>query len=283
MTKEIFIIGEIGINHNGDLDLCKKIINTAKKVGANAVKFQKRNINQVYTQEFLNSNRDSPWGKTQRDQKQGIEFGKKEYDEINRYCKEINILWFASAWDLDSLKFLKQYDLKYNKIASAMIIDLKFLEEVSKEKKHTFISTGMSTLKDIENAINIFEKNSCPFELMHCVSTYPMKPEDANLKTIKGLKKKFNCDVGYSGHENGLAVSYAAASLGITSLERHITVDRTMYGSDQAASIEMSGFGEMISGIRKIEKALGKEMIGFITNEEKEIAKKLRGHIKIEN
>jgi len=283
MTKEIFIIGEIGINHNGDLDLCKKIINTAKKAGANAVKFQKRNINQVYTQEFLNSNRDSPWGKTQRDQKQGIEFEKKEYDEINRYCKEINILWFASAWDLDSLKFLNQYDFRYNKIASAMIIDLKFLEEVSKEKKHTFISTGMSTLKDIENAINIFKKNSCPFELMHCVSTYPMKPEDANLKTIKGLKKKFNCDVGYSGHENGLAISYAAASLGITSLERHITVDRTMYGSDQAASIEMSGFSEMISGIRKIEKALGKEMIGFITNEEKEIAKKLRGHIKIEN
>ena len=283
MTKEIFIIGEIGINHNGDLDLCKKIINKAKKAGANAVKFQKRNINQVYTQEFLNSNRDSPWGKTQRDQKQGIEFEKKEYDEINRYCKEINILWFASAWDLDSLKFLNQYDFRYNKIASAMIIDLKFLEEVSKEKKHTFISTGMSTLKDIENAINIFKKNSCPFELMHCVSTYPMKPEDANLKTIKGLKKKFNCDVGYSGHENGLAISYAAASLGITSLERHITVDRTMYGSDQAASIEMSGFSEMISGIRKIEKALGKEMIGFITNEEKEIAKKLRGHIKIEN
>jgi len=279
----IFLIAEIGINHNGNIETAKKLIDSAAEAGFNAVKFQKRNIDIVYSKEFLSMNRESPWGSTQGEQKRGLEFGKKEYDEINRYCKEINILWFASAWDLDSLKFLKQYDLKYNKIASAMIIDLKFLEEVSKEKKHTFISTGMSTLKDIENAINIFEKNSCPFELMHCVSTYPMKPEDANLKTIKGLKKKFNCDVGYSGHENGLAVSYAAASLGITSLERHITVDRTMYGSDQAASIEMSGFGEMISGIRKIEKALGKEMIGFITNEEKEIAKKLRGHIKIEN
>ena len=283
MSKEIFIIGEIGINHNGDLDLCKKIINGAKKAGTNAVKFQKRNIDKVYTQEFLNSYRDSPWGKTQRDQKQGIEFGKKEYDEIDKYCKKLNILWFASAWDLDSLQFLKQYDCKYNKIASAMIIDLNLLEEVSKEKKYTFISTGMSSLKDIENAVNIFKKNNCPFELMHCVSTYPMKPEDANLKTINGLREKFDCDVGYSGHENGLAVSYAAASLGAISLERHITVDRTLYGSDQAASIEILGFSEMISGIRKIERALGKEMIGFITEEEKEIAKKLRGHIKIEN
>ena len=163
-----------------------------------------------------------------------------------------------------------------------MIIDLNFLESVSKEKKHTFISTGMSSMNDIEKAVEIFKKNKCSFELMHCVSTYPMKPEDANLKTINGLRNKFNCDVGYSGHENGIAVSYAAASLGITSLERHITTDRTLYGSDQAASIEIFGFAEMISGIRKIEKALGKEQVGFITEEEKKIAKKLRGHIKVE-
>ena len=163
-----------------------------------------------------------------------------------------------------------------------MIIDLNFLESVSNEKKHTFISTGMSSLKDIEKAVEIFKKNKCSFELMHCVSTYPMKPEDANLKTINGLRNKFKCDVGYSGHENGLAVSYAAASLGITSIERHITIDRTLYGSDQAASIEIHGFAEMITGIRKIEKALGKEQVGFITEEEKKIAKKLRGHIKVE-
>ncbi len=282
MSKKIFIIGEIGINHNGDIDLCKKIIEGAKNAGADAVKFQKRNINNVYKKDFLESFRDSPWGKTQRDQKLGIEFEKKDYDEIDKYCKEIDILWFASAWDLDSLNFLKKYNCKFNKIASAMIIDLNFLESVSNEKKHTFISTGMSSIKDIEKAIEIFKKNKCSFELMHCVSTYPMKPEDANLKTINGLKNKFNCDVGYSGHENGLAISYAAASLGITSLERHITVDRTLYGSDQAASIEISGFAEMISGIRKIEKALGKEKVGFITEEEKEIAKKLRGHIKVE-
>ena len=280
MPNKIFIIGEIGINHNGDINLCKKIINGAKNAGADAVKFQKRNINNVYTQDFLNSFRDSPWGKTQRDQKLGIEFEKKEYDEIDKYCKELDIIWFASAWDIDSLNFLKEYNCKFNKIASAMIVDLNFLESVSKEKKHTFISTGMSSLQDIEKAVEIFKKNKCSFELMHCVSTYPMKPEDANLRTIEGLKNKFNCDVGYSGHENGLAVSYAAASLDITSLERHITIDRTLYGSDQAASIEMLGFAEMISGVRKIEKALGKEKVGFITDEEKKIANKLRGHIK---
>ena len=280
MPNKIFIIGEIGINHNGDINLCKKIINGAKNAGADAVKFQKRNINNVYTQDFLNSFRDSPWGKTQRDQKLGIEFEKKEYDEIDKYCKELDIIWFASAWDIDSLNFLKEYNCKFNKIASAMIVDLNFLESVSKEKKHTFISTGMSSLQDIEKAVEIFKKNKCSFELMHCVSTYPMKPEDANLRTIEGLKNKFNCDVGYSGHENGLAVSYAAASLDITSLERHITIDRTLYGSDQAASIEILGFAEMISGVRKIEKALGKEKVGFITDEEKKIATKLRGHIK---
>ncbi len=280
MPNKIFIIGEIGINHNGDINLCKKIINGAKNAGADAVKFQKRNINNVYTQDFLNSFRDSPWGKTQRDQKLGIEFEKKEYDEIDKYCKELDIIWFASAWDIDSLNFLKEYNCKFNKIASAMIVDLNFLESVSKEKKHTFISTGMSSLQDIEKAVEIFKKNKCSYELMHCVSTYPMKPEDANLRTIEGLKNKFNCDVGYSGHENGLAVSYAAASLDITSLERHITIDRTLYGSDQAASIEILGFAEMISGVRKIEKALGKEKVGFITDEEKKIANKLRGHIK---
>ncbi len=282
MSKKIFIIGEIGINHNGDIDLCKKIINGAKVAGADAIKFQKRNINKVYKKDFLDSFRESPWGKTQRDQKLGIEFEKNEYDEIDKYCEEVGILWFASAWDLDSLNFLRKYNCKFNKIASAMIIDLNFLESVSKEKKHTFISTGMSSLKDIEKAVEIFKKNKCSFELMHCVSTYPMKPEDANLKTINGLRNKFKCDVGYSGHENGLAVSYAAASLGITSIERHITIDRTLYGSDQAASIEIHGFAEMITGIRKIEKALGKEQVGFITEEEKKIAKKLRGHIKVE-
>ena len=278
--KKIFIIGEIGINHNGDIKLAKKLMLKSKEAGCDAVKFQKRDIDTVYDKEFLKSYRESPWGNTQRDQKKGLEFGIEEFDEINRYSKEINIEWFASAWDLKSVEFLKKYNLKYNKITSAMIVDHKLIEAITLQKKHTFISTGMSSLEEIEAAVNIFEKNSCPFELMHSVSTYPMKTEHANLLTINALKKKFNCDVGYSGHESGLAVSYAAASLGITSLERHITLDRTMYGSDQASSLEINGLTTLISVIKKIELALGEEKIGVILEDEKPIAKKLRAHIK---
>ena len=280
MTKKIFIIAEIGINHNGDMEIAMKLIEAAKQSGCDAVKFQKRNLDLVYSKELLDSPRESPWGKTQRDQKNGLEFGESEYDEIDKYCKKIDIHWFASPWDLKSVKFLEKYNLKFNKIASAMIVDEKLLVEVAKQKRHTFISTGMSSLSNIEKAINIFKKYDCSFELMHCISTYPMKTKDANLKTISALKDKFNCPVGYSGHENGLAVSYAAASMGISSLERHITLDRTMYGSDQAASIEPNGLRVLVQVVRKIEEALGEEKIGHITKEEAEIAKKLRAHIK---
>ena len=275
-----YLIGEIGINHNGDLEIAKKLIKNAKDCKFDAVKFQKRTIEIVYDEKTLAIPRESPWGKTTRDQKFGLGFEKPEYDEIDKYCKELSIDWFASAWDNESLNFLDNFDCEYQKIASAMIVDTNFLKEVAKRKKYTFISTGMSTIDDIENAVNIFKENNCPFELMHCVSTYPMKPEDANLNTIIGLKEKFKCSVGYSGHENGIAISYAAVSLGATSLERHITIDRTIYGSDQAASIEINGFSELISGVRKIERALGQEMLGFVTDEEKEIANKLRAHIK---
>ena len=165
--KKIFFIAEIGINNNGDLKICKELIDLSKEAGFDAVKFQKRDINIVYTKEMLDSPRESPWGKTQRDQKQGLEFNEEEYNEIDNYCKLKKIEWFASAWDLNSLTFLKKYNLKYNKIASAMIVDKKFLREVAKEKKHTFISTGMSTMEDIENAVNIFKKEKCSFELMH--------------------------------------------------------------------------------------------------------------------
>ena len=195
---------------------------------------------------MLDSPRESPWGKTQRQQKEGLEFGEEEYDEIDKYCKSLNIDWFASAWDLNSVKFLKKYKLNYNKIASAMIVDKNFLKEVAKEKKHTFISTGMSTMEDIEVAVKIFKEEGCSFELMHCVSTYPMDTKDANLKVIDTLRKRFNCNVGYSGHESGLAVSFAAATMGITCLERHITLDRSMYGSDQASSLEPNGFTSLI-------------------------------------
>ena len=280
MRKKIFFIAEIGINHNGDLKIAKKLIDNASRAEFDAVKFQKRNISKVYSSEFLESQRKSPWGKTQREQKEGLEFNEKKYDEINSYCKDKKIEWFASAWDFSSLEFLDKYDLKYNKIASAMIVDENLLEEVSKRKKHTFISTGMSNLKEIDKAVEIFKKNNCSFELMHCVSTYPMKLEDANLITINALKERFNCNVGYSGHESGLAISYAAAMMGISSLERHITLDRTMYGSDQSASLEPKGMTELIAVIKKMNLAVGENKIGNITDEEVQIAKKLRAHIK---
>jgi N-acetylneuraminate synthase len=280
MISKTFLIAEIGINHNGSIDIAKKLILNAKMAGFDAVKFQKRDINLVYSKELLDSPRESPWGNTQRDQKKGLEFEKKEYDEIEKFCKENSIIWFASAWDINSLKFLDNYDLKYHKIASAMIIDNNFLLEVAKRKKHTFISTGMSSFKDIDRAVKIFREIGCSFELMHCVSTYPMNPKDANLKTITALKNFFKCNVGYSGHENGTIISVAAFLLGISSLERHITLDRAMYGSDQAASLEFKGMLNLTESLKKIVLALGEEKMGHITEEEKLIATKLRAHIK---
>ncbi len=280
MFKKPILIAEIGINHNGDINLAKKLIDSSADANFDAVKFQKRDINLVYSEELLNSKRESPWGTTQREQKEGLEFSEKEYLEIDSYCKKKKIKWFASAWDVNSLKFLDTFNLEYNKIASAMIVDLNFLKEVAKRKKHTFISTGMSTENDISKAVEIFRANKCSFELMHCVSTYPMKVEDANLLTINALKDKFKCEVGYSGHENGVAVSLAAFMLGISSLERHITQDRTMYGSDQAASLEPKGMKNLTDSINKMFVALGEKKLGHILEEEKPILKKLRAHIK---
>ena len=280
ISKNIFLIAEIGINHNGDISLAKKLINEARKAGFDAVKFQKRTIEKVYSEEFLLSKRESPWGNTQEDQKRGLEFNKNQYDEIDEYCKKINIKWFASAWDIESLKFLDNYNCDYSKVASAMIVDKIFLEEVAKRKKYTFISTGMSTLENISDAVEIFRKNKCEFELMHCFSTYPMDVKDANLQTINSLKEKFNCRVGYSGHESGLAVSFAALGFGISSLERHITLDRASYGSDQAASLEPRGMQLLIKTIKSMQLAYGRNMIGEILEKEIPIAKKLREHIK---
>ncbi|OUU51941.1 MAG: N-acetylneuraminate synthase [Pelagibacteraceae bacterium TMED65] len=274
----IFIIAEIGINHNGDMEICKALIDHAKDAGCDAVKFQKRDIDLVYTKEVLSSLRDSPWGKTQRDQKLGLEFGLEEYTEIDRYCKHKEISWFASAWDLNSQKFLNQFSCGFNKIASAMIIYEDLLKAVASEKKHTFISTGMSDFNQIQTAIDIFKTAQCSFELMHTVSTYPMNEEDANLNVIKTLREKFNCNVGYSGHEVGLAISYAASALGITSLERHITLDRSMYGSDQAASIEPAGLRQLVGAVRKIELAMG-DGKKRILEAEVPIAEKLRAHL----
>jgi len=274
----IFITAEIGINHNGDLDIAKKLIDGAIFAGCDAVKFQKRTVEKVYSKEELDKPRESPWGTTNREQKFGLEFGKKEYDEIDKYCREKGIYWFASAWDMDSQKFLRQYDLKYNKIASAMLTHKGLLNMVAEEKRYTFISTGMSVMEEIETAVDIFKKSDCPFELMHCNSTYPMKEEDANLNVIPALRQKFKCNVGYSGHEIGLIVACAAAALGATSIERHITLDHSMYGSDQAASVEVMGFHRLVRYIRAIEKAMG-DGVKRVTEDEAKIRAKLRKYV----
>ena len=254
----ILFIAEIGINHNGDVNIAKKLIKIAKEIGCDAVKFQKRTVEKVYSKEILDSPRDSPWGNTTRDQKVGLEFGEKEYNEINKYCSSLDIDWFASSWDVDSQLFLQRYNLKYNKIASAMLTNHELLNVVAKEGKHTFISTGMSTMDEILNAVNIFREQKCPFELMHTNSTYPMKLEEANLRCIDTLKKEFNCDVGYSGHEvSSYLVCVLAVTFGISSIERHITLERTMYGSDQAASLEKTGFERMIRDVKLVENILG--------------------------
>ncbi len=274
--NHVFVTAEIGINHNGDLEIAKQLIDWAYLCGCDAVKFQKRTVDKVYTKEYLDSYRESPWGTTQRAQKEGLEFEKEEYDVIDMYCKEKGIAWYASAWDIDAQIFLRQYDLKYNKIASAMLTNKELLEAVAAEGKYTFIATGMSTYEEIDAAVEVFKKSGCPYELLHCNSTYPMKNEDANLRLIPVLRERYGVNIGYSGHETGRIVSTAAVALGATSIERHITLDRTMYGSDQAASLEVDDLQRLVKDIRTIEKALGNgEKV--LTEAEKEVKKKLRG------
>ena len=277
MSEHIFVTAEIGINHNGDLGVCKKLIDGAVFAGCDAVKFQKRTVDKVYTKEYLDSYRESPWGTTQREQKEGLEFGRNEYDEIDKYCKEKGIQWYASAWDLDSQDFLAQYNLSYNKIASAMLTNIPLLEKVAKEKRYTFIGTGMSSWEEIDQAVAIMRKFDCPFELLHCNSTYPMPKEEANLRMIPVLKQRYGCKVGYSGHETGRIVSTSAATLGATSIERHVTLDHTMYGSDQAASLNVEDLMRLVKDIRLIEDVLGTgERV--LTQKELETRKKLRGY-----
>lgn len=273
---KIFIIAEIGLNHNGDVKLAKRLIDASVVAGCDAVKFQKRTVDKVYKKEFLDGPRQSPWGTTQREQKEGLEFGKNEYDEIDKYCKEKGIEWYASAWDIDSQRFLQQYHCKYNKVASAMLTNDELLEEIAKEGKYTFIATGMSTYEEIDHAVAIFEKYQCAYELMHCNSTYPMPVEDANLKMIYALSLKYQCKVGYSGHEEGTLVSTCAVAAGATSVERHITLDKMMYGSDQKASIEPYELCKLVKDIRITEKIMGTgEKV--LSEAELAVKKKLRG------
>ena len=254
----LFLIAEIGINHNGDLGIAKQLIDAAADAGFDAVKFQKRTIDKVYAQEFLDAPRESPWGSTQRAQKEGLEFSAQDYKEIDRYCKEKGLQWTASAWDMDAQIFLQQFNCAFNKVASPMLGHIPLLKLIASEKKKTFISTGMSTLEELDEVVKIFKNVNCPFELMHCNSTYPMKEEDANLLCIPMLKNRYGVNVGYSGHESSLIkVCTAAVTLGATSLERHITLDRAMYGSDQAASIESHALHSFVESVRAIPAILG--------------------------
>ena len=271
----IFIIAEIGINHNGNIKIAKEMIDMAVDSGCDAVKFQKRDINIVYTKKVLDSYRESPWGTTQRAQKEGLEFSKKEYDEISQYCQAKKIEWFASAWDENSQKFLRQYNFKNNKIASAMLTHEPLLKMVAAEGKHTFISTGMSEYEHIDRAVDIFRKANCEFTLMHCVSTYPCLDEESNVSLIPVLKSRYKCPVGYSGHETGLLPSVLAVAMGAVALERHITLDRAMYGSDQAASLGKRGLELLVRDARKVQDILGTgEKV--VLDGEKAVERKLR-------
>ena len=253
----VFIIAEIGINHNGDLNIAKQLIEKASVAGCNAVKFQKRTIDLVYTQDFLASARQSPWGTTQRLQKEGLEFGENDYLQIDSFCKNFGLDWFASTWDEDSQLFLRSFNLKYNKVPSPMLVNIPLLKLIAEEQKKTYISTGMSTLDEIDDAVDIFRRARCPFELMHCNSTYLMEENEANLRVMDLLRDRYNCSIGYSGHEINNLVSVCAVACGAESIERHVTLNRNMYGSDQKASIEPHELSEMVSLIRRTEAILG--------------------------
>lgn len=272
-----YVIGEIGINHNGDLDLAKKLIQMAKNAGCDAVKFQKRNPDEAVPMHLREVPRETPWGTlAYLEYKKKIEFGKQEYDEIDSFCSKIKIEWSASAWDKTSLNFLKQYQLPFNKVASAMITEIEFLKEVATQRKLTFVSTGMCNLTDIDQAVNMFRENRCPLVLLHTVSSYPASYEDLNLLTIKTLRTRYpGIPIGYSGHESSVTPSLLAVTLGAVVIERHITLDRAMYGTDQSASLEFRGLSKMISEIRRIPSTMGNGKKEF-TPKEKIVAEKLR-------
>ena len=274
-NSDIYITAEIGINHNGDLEIVKELIDQSKSAGVDAVKFQKRTIEIVYSEDVLSQHRDSPWGTTQREQKEGLELSLEDYKEIESYCKKIGIDWYASAWDIPSQDFLNNFNLNVNKIASAMTTNIEFIERVASEQKPTFISTGMCTYEQIQKAVDVFNNKNCEFVLMHTNSEYPSKEENLNLNAINTLSNKFDCNVGYSGHEASVSPSIVAAAIGAVSIERHITLDRSMYGSDQAASLEVHGLRTLVGSIRKLKYILG-DGEKVITDAETEVAKKLR-------
>lgn len=250
-----FIIAEIGINHNGSVELAKKMIDIASATGCSAVKFQKRTVDVVYTKEELAKERNSVFGSTNGDLKRGLEFGYEQYKIIDEYCKEKDIMWFASCWDEGSVDFIDKFNPPCYKIASASLTDDNLLKYTKSKGKPILLSTGMSTMEQIKHAVSILgEKNLVIF---HCTSTYPSNADETNLRVIETLKKEFNCPIGYSGHERGISPSVIAVVLGANAVERHITTDRTNWGSDQAASLETAGLYHMIRDIKQVPALLG--------------------------
>ena len=272
---EVYVIAEAGINHNGDLEIAKELIRVASSTGCDAIKFQKRTIDTVYSPELLAEPRESPWGSTQRAQKEGLEFNQEQYLELRRLASSLNIHFSASAWDLESLKFVDNLNPEFHKVASAFITNETFLAEVAKLGRPTFISTGMCTLEQIDRAVEIFKASRCPFMLMHTVSVYPAKLSSLNMRMLTTLQNRYSKAVGYSGHESSVSPTLCAAALGAKAIERHFTLDRTMYGSDQAASLEPDGLQRLVAGLRKYPEILG-DGIKHFDAEEVAVARKLR-------
>jgi N-acetylneuraminate synthase len=277
--KKTYIIAEIGINHNGCLDTAKRLIDIAAASGCDAVKFQKRNPDVCVPEHQKSVVRDTPWGRmTYLEYKHKVEFWEKEYDIIDKYCKQQGIAWSASPWDLDSLEFLLRYDVPFIKIPSAMLTNLELIKASVKSGKKVILSTGMSTEEEIHEAICVLEPGPEMYDyaILHCNSTYPAPIDELNLSCIKTMKEKYACEVGYSGHEFRLGTSVAAVYLGATIIERHITLDRTMWGSDHLSSLEPQGLFKLVSGIRELEQAFGDGKIK-IAESEKSAREKLRG------
>ncbi|OGC10908.1 N-acetylneuraminate synthase [candidate division WOR-1 bacterium RIFOXYC2_FULL_37_10] len=269
-----YFISEIGINHNGDVNIAKKLITVAAASGCNAVKFQKRNPELCVPVSQRDIVRETPWGNmTYFEYRKRVEFEKNEYDEIERFCKEIGITWFASAWDMDSVDFLEKYNIPCYKIPAAKLTDDALLKHVRKQGRSIILSTGMSSLEQLDHAVDILQKND--LILLHCCSAYPASYEDLNLRVIPFLKDRYQVPVGYSGHETGLATSVAASVMGACVIERHITLDRAMWGSDHAASLEPNGLNRLMRDIRLVEKSMG-DGIKRIVPKEEAIIKRLR-------
>ena len=275
-SNGIFFIAEAGINHNGDLEIAKKLIDMASSAGCDAIKFQKRTPEICVPDAMKGVLRETPWGTmTYLDYKERIEFHIEEYDEIAQHCASKGIEWSASAWDLPSLEFLDKYNLPFNKIASALSTNLEFVNEVASRGTLTYASVGMCDYSDIDNLVRIFSEHRCPLVLMHTISTYPAKDSDLNLRMIHTLQERYSLPIGYSGHEPSVSPSIVAASLGAVAIERHITLDRTMWGTDHSASLEPSGLNQLVGAVRKVPIVLGDGVKKDIM-EESAMAKKMR-------